>query len=176
MQLKPVVSSVAFPLCPMEQPALEKFIMAKLRLPEEVKKEIKRFLPTIATPTARLIKRLRFESDERCPERTLVYGSDRWRTYLRQRMLKARWAPPPTRPTIIYKESVRSRECFGTMPFNKFTGEPDRIQGSLRVEVTEKPGAWLTWRHCTSLEEVQAWERRARELTPPSHRDASHHE
>ena len=102
----------------MEQPALEKFIMAKLCLPEEVKKEIKRFLPTIATPTARLIKRLRFERDERWPEKTLVYGSTRWRAYLRQRVLKARWAPPPMRPTLIYKEGVRSKECLGSVPFN----------------------------------------------------------
>ena len=154
----------------MEQPALEKFIMAKLCLPEEVKKEIKRFLPTIATPTARLIKRLRFERDERWPERTLVYGSTRWRAYLRQRMLKACWAPPPMRPTLIYKEGVRSKECLGSLPFNKFTGEPDRIQGTHTVELTETPGAWFTRTYRASLEEVQAWERRAQELTPPQTR------
>ena len=160
----------------MEQPALEKFVLAKLRLPQDVKKEIKRYLPTIPTPTARLIKSLRFDGCYWRPEqifaRVFVSGLDEVPGYFRQRILKAHWTHPPLRPRIIYKEGVESRLTIGHTRFNEFTGEPARL---FKHEVLLRTGSWHPchddW-YCMRtdtmyLEEVQALERHLLALMPP---------
>ena len=148
----------------MEQPALEKFILAKLRLPDDVKKGIKRYLPTIPTPTARLIKSLRFESCEWRPDQTIVYS--RTRTYFRKRLINARWAPPPMRPRIIYKESFEGATSRGHTIFNKFTGEPAYISNP-NVILTTTPCSLCTLREKMWLKEAQALERQVQASMPP---------
>jgi hypothetical protein len=148
----------------MEQPALEKLVLAKLRLPDDVKQQIRRYLPAIPTPTARLIKSLRFESNKWRPDETDVYS--RGGAYFKMRLVKASWTPPPMWPKIIYKESVKRCYTYGHISFDKFTGEPAKIYPQDAELVTIRLPFYRRT-ESMRLTDVQALERRVQALMPP---------
>jgi hypothetical protein len=148
-------------LCAMEQPALEKFVLAKLRLPDDIKQQIRRYLPAIPTPTARLIKSLCFYSN---PDETDVYNRED--TYIKMRLVRARWVPPPMWPRIIYKESVERCYTFGRTSFDKFTGEPAKIDPQDVELITMGLPSYRRLERMR-LTDAQALERRVQALMPP---------
>jgi len=82
----------------MEQPVLEKMVLAKLRLPADVQKEIKKYLQE-PTPTARLIKKLTFRNKAASKFAELrVVGLD-----IRRCVNRAYWTHPPFFPGIVFR-------------------------------------------------------------------------
>jgi hypothetical protein len=146
----------------MEQPDVE-FILAGLPFPDNVRLEIKKYLPRMPTPTARLIKGLDFHFSE-CPEELWVRGNGR--TYMRRRIINARWAPPPSRPKILYKEgSCETGER--TFKYDKVTGEPNGCE-SEGVYLTTFSAPYRTWKEWRLRNELEVEAREAREWTPVS--------
>jgi hypothetical protein len=149
-------------LCAMEQPALEKFVLAKLRLPDDIKQQIRRYLPAIPTPTARLIKSLGFESS--AEDETVVYS--RGGAYFKRRFVRASWTPPPMWPKILYKESVQRYCTYGRISYDKFTGEPAHIYPQ-DAELLTMGLPFHRRLENMPLTDVQALERRVQALMPP---------
>ena len=149
----------------MEQPDVE-FILARLPFPDNVRLEIKKYLPRVPTPTARLIKELDFHFSEWLPEELWVRG--RGRTYMRGRRINVRWAPPPSRPKILYKEGLCDKyERPISKTYDKVTGEPNGCEPD-RVYLTTFPHQYYKFSEWRLRSELEAEAREAREWTPVS--------
>ena len=147
----------------MQQPALEKLILAKLPLPWGVQRELKKYLQT-ATPTARLIKELRFRREV---SHTFVAGPA-----LRVYELRGRWANPPLRPAIEFMHRYWPENSTRVCWWDLVTGEPTAGR------VPRYPVMWLTWPSLEPgqpptgdhflVDTAEAMARRVRNWTPVS--------
>ena len=86
----------------MDRPVLEKLILAKLLLPPDAERLIKKFLQ-VPTPTALLMKRVRVIWPWH--DGYLVQSPD-----LRNHEQHGRWTNPPLRPEIIISHRYRNEE------------------------------------------------------------------
>ena len=83
----------------MDQPALDKLILAKLMLPLDAQREIKKFLQ-VPTPTARLMQRVIVTHHG---NRSIIEGPD-----LRNYEQRGRWSNPPLLPKILISHNYRN--------------------------------------------------------------------
>ena len=112
----------------MEQPTLEKSILAKMPLPHEVQILIKKYLQ-VPTPTARLMKQV---SITQFINTTCVGG-----TGLRVYELSGRWSAPPLRPEIQYSHTYRDVNYWRAQLWDNSTGELIGVRGGIRrVRIT----------------------------------------
>lgn len=109
-------------------PAHEKFVMAKLRLPEEVKEMIRRYLPkTPPTPTARLMKEVRFQYCMFSKPPVLIVSGYSVR---KDATIQAKWSSPPCLPAIEYQRKL-SKLNFGQAEWNSRVYKVDETGGEL---------------------------------------------
>ncbi len=107
-----ICSRFPFQFTIMEMPMLEKFILAKMPLPNEVQMLIKKYLQ-VPTPTARLMKQVSFDYTQYI-NRTCIRG-----TGVRFYELRGRWSAPPLRPEIQYLHTYRDVHTRVLRSWNK---------------------------------------------------------
>jgi len=107
----------------MEQPVLEKMILAKFGLPAEVQKEIKKYLQA-PTPTARLMKSVIVEWFESGSSDGDWVRSDQGPD-LREYQPHARWTNPPLRPAIIILHRYGNRSDWNEYFEDRYFGAPE---------------------------------------------------
>jgi hypothetical protein len=126
----------------MEMPMLEKFILAKMPLPNEVQMLIKKYLQ-VPTPTARLMKQVSFDYTQYI-NRTCIRG-----TGVRFYELRGRWSAPPLRPEIQYLHTYRDVHTRVLRSWNNITGE--------LIHVGEVRRALITWPVLDEPESLPTW-------------------
>ena len=145
----------------MEQPMLEKSILAKMPLPHEVQRMIKKYLQ-VPTPTARLMKQVSI--NRQFVNRYYVTGRS-----VRVYELRGRWSAPPLRPDIELLHRYRDIDTWESRCWNINTGEP--TCGIRRVRVMwpalPMPGSQSSWSYVVR-EDAIAMARRVRNWTPVS--------
>ena len=132
----------------MEQPVLEKMILAKFGLPAEVQKEIKKYLQA-PTPTARLMKSVTVEWSAGSSDGVWVrsdQGPD-----LRVYRPHARWTNPPLRPAIIILHRYGNRSDWNEYFEDRYFGAPEDDDPVLRYRAFDRAGEQLGGRHYKGL-------------------------
>ena len=140
---------------------LDKFILAKLPLPFEIRKELKKFLQ-VPTPTARLMKQV---SIEWYSNLTCVSGPG-----MRVYEWSGRWSSPPLRPDIHYSHRYRNVSYWHPRFWDGRTGEPIGRRAIRCVRVTWpalEPEGLPTWEYYTA-ESADQMARAVRSWTPVS--------
>ena len=141
----------------MEMPMLEKSILAKMPLPNEVQMLIKKYMQ-VPTPTARLMKQVSIEKTPCCT--SIFIGGIGVRMY----ELRGRWSAPPLRPEIQYSHTYLNvyPNCCQTRPWDTSTGEPIGESGLVRFLWSPTLHIW----DYLTREEVEEMARRVRSWTP----------
>ena len=127
----------------MEMHMLEKSILAKMPLPNEVQMLIKKYLQ-VPTPTARLMKQVSIEHRSLS---TCIGG-----TGLRIYELIGKWSAPPLRPEIQYLHTYSDVRFWQPRLWDRSTGELLVERGERRVRLTWpvlEPESLPTWSYYT---------------------------
>ena len=145
----------------MEMSMLEKSILAKMPLPNEVHMLIKKYLQ-VPTPTARLMKQVSFDSTQYI-NRTCIRG-----TGVRIYELRGRWSAPPLRPEIEYLHRYVDIDTWESRRWNINTGEPARGTRLMRLMwPVLRPASQPSWSYVTE-KSADDMARRVRSWMPVS--------